>query len=686
MEAVAETQVSDSKRLMAKGQPCLCGVGVSDPSGAVFLIGTRPFFPCRVLSNGAGKFDFGRSGGVNPKMHATQSRIPDFWEMLAPTAILLVAAGLGLPLVRGETIAWSGGGSGNWDQTNAGWSTVTADPWNTANGGSNTAEFNEAAATVTVAADGVYANGITFTQAATLSGGTITLAGATPSVSLAASSSIGSSLAGSNGLTVTGGGRLTLGSDNAATLSGPIDLSSGRVQIGADNALGSGSVDARNSSSSSAIWIGGGYRLDNDITLTGGTTFSYTNVAVLVGYTGKNSGSGATLGGTLTVNGTAYIGNDGSNPVVLDGSLAGNGTLYLTSRNGGLFTLNAASSFTGRLEQNPSFNAYSIRLGHANALQDGTLSVKHRSLSFAATAGGTFTLGALTGSLAFPLQDTAGEAITLRVGNKNSDASYSGDISGPGSLVKIGTGTFTLTGTNTYAGDTTISAGSLVLSGSGSLAASQRIIVGDAGSNGAVFDLASKTSYAINAGQTLGGTGTVLLGSSTALTVDGTLSPGNSPGLLTYAGGGTVTLAGTTLMEISGTARGVDPGYDAIDIETGTTLTLGGILELDFGQTFADGTTFDLFAPDGTSSLTGTFSSITMVGSAYADLTFTENAGLWTTNTGAASQSMTFDSSTGNLTIVAVPEPTSLAALTVAAGCGGLALLRQRPSRVPSAS
>jgi cbb3-type cytochrome oxidase subunit 3 len=50
-----------------------------------------------------------------------------------------------------------------------------------------------------------------------------------------------------------------------------------------------------------------------------------------------------------------------------------------------------------------------------------------------------------------------------------------------------------------------------------------------------------------------------------------------------------------------------------------------------------------------------------MVGSSYTDLTFTNNAGVWTTNTGAANQSMTFNSATGTLSIIVVPEPGTLA-------------------------
>ncbi|MEY3205260.1 MAG: hypothetical protein RLZZ21_1591, partial [Planctomycetota bacterium] len=178
--------------------------------------------------------------------------------------------------------------------------------------------------------------------------------------------------------------------------------------------------------------------------------------------------------------------------------------------------------------------------------------------------------------------------------------------------------------------------------------------------------------------QTLKGKGTVLLGPSTALTINGLLSPGNSPGLLTYDGGGTVALSGTTLMEVWGTSRGANPGYDAIDLINGTDLIFGGILNLDFNQTFANSTSFNLFTPDGTSTLAGNFSAITMVGSSYTDLTFTNNAGVWETNTGAANTSMSFNSATGTLSIIVVPEPSTLALAGLGLAAAAFASRRRR--------
>src|SRR5208283_1067510 len=63
------------------------------------------------------------------------------------------------------------------------------------------------------------------------------------------------------------------------------------------------------------------------------------------------------------------------------------------------------------------------------------------------------------------LTNAAG-GITLSAGNNNSSTTYSGILSGSGSLNKIGTGVLTLSGANTYSGATTISAGTLKLGAS----------------------------------------------------------------------------------------------------------------------------------------------------------------------------------------------------------------------------
>lgn len=378
--------------------------------------------------------------------------------------------------------------------------------------------------------------------------------------------------------------------------------------------------------------------------------------------------------GISLVAGTATVSVVGGQAVFFESAVAGSGGL--TKTGAGNLRLTGSNTYLGGTVVDQGI--LGISSGAALGDVSGSLTIDGAILAAATNQDGSGT-GA-----------TIDSGRTVRIGNGKTSGlhaqngltlRYDGVIAeidslGTAGAVQFGLtgprqGTVILGGANTYRGDTTLSAGTLKLGSGGSFASSPRIIVGDAaGSAASVFDLTEKTAFSIGALQTLMGKGTVLLDPSTALTINGLLSPGNSPGLLTYDGGGTVTLAGTTLMEFDNTTRGT--GYDAIDLLNSTNLNLGGALQLSFSTTFDDGTSFSLFTPSSGSSLAGTFSTISMVGIAYGDLTFTNDAGLWTTNTGTANQSMAFDSGTGTLSILAVPEPATLAlaGLGLAAGLG----------------
>ncbi len=69
----------------------------------------------------------------------------------------------------------------------------------------------------------------------------------------------------------------------------------------------------------------------------------------------------------------------------------------------------------------------------------------------------------------------------LTTGGDNSSTDFAGIISGSGSLVKEGTGTFTLSGSNAFIGGTTIDEGTLALSSGGSLESSSGILTGPSG-------------------------------------------------------------------------------------------------------------------------------------------------------------------------------------------------------------
>ncbi|EDY16765.1 autotransporter-associated beta strand repeat protein [Chthoniobacter flavus Ellin428] len=133
---------------------------------------------------------------------------------------------------------------------------------------------------------------------------------------------------------------------------------------------------------------------------------------------------------------------------------------------------------------------------------------------------------------------------TLTIGADNANGAFLGKI-GTGynnssnaedatanllNLVKTGSGTQTFSGTNNYIGSTTVSQGTLLIDGT--------YDQGTGANAGRLF---------VNAGATLGGTGTIkpsdTNGGTTGVSVSGTLSPGD-PG--TNGGVGTLTINGAT--------------------------------------------------------------------------------------------------------------------------------------------
>jgi autotransporter-associated beta strand protein len=168
----------------------------------------------------------------------------------------------------------------------------------------------------------------------------------------------------------------------------------------------------------------------------------------------------------------------------LTSTLSGNQTLTLANFSGAPLTVNAAlnqNGFTGLVKTGPG-PATLAAPGNITAsvfIDDGTL-ILANSNAIAGTSvcltgiapvfdasetSRAFTFGNLAGRAPLALADTAGNPVTLTTGNpplNNNAASFAGPITGPGALVRAGTGLLTLTTDNTYTGGTTILPGALL--------------------------------------------------------------------------------------------------------------------------------------------------------------------------------------------------------------------------------
>ena len=114
--------------------------------------------------------------------------------------------------------------------------------------------------------------------------------------------------------------------------------------------------------------------------------------------------------------------------------------------------------------------------------------------------------------------------------SRSNAQTYTGSVSGSGTLTKIGTNTLTLTGDNTYTGITTINAGTLQI-GNGATGS----IAGDIIDNSAlVFNRTGTLSY----GGVISGSGSVTKSGTGTLTLTGSN---------TYSGATTISTSGSTL-------------------------------------------------------------------------------------------------------------------------------------------
>ncbi|MBV9875395.1 MAG: autotransporter domain-containing protein [Verrucomicrobia bacterium] len=148
---------------------------------------------------------------------------------------------------------------------------------------------------------------------------------------------------------------------------------------------------------------------------------------------GFNSTIGSLTGGGLVINGsvstpvTLTLGGDNSN-TTFSGVIGGTGlgTLALTKIGGGTLILTGANVYTG-----------------GTTIDAGTLQIGN---------GGT------TGSIRGNVRDNGTFAF-----DRSNAYTFSGQISGKGSVVQSGSGALTLSGANTYSGGTTINAGTLIV-------------------------------------------------------------------------------------------------------------------------------------------------------------------------------------------------------------------------------
>ncbi|RYD24129.1 MAG: hypothetical protein EOP88_01385 [Verrucomicrobiaceae bacterium] len=422
----------------------------------------------------------------------------------------------------------------------------------------------------------------------------------------------GSGTANVTGGSVAGNGELWVGQSSGYQFSqsGGNVSSSSYFVIGRENgssgvySLSGGTVNAATGAGFAVLGSFGGS--NGTLNVSGGSFNVANNAQLLVGEGGA---------GTLAVSGTGLVTvNHATEGLRVGAGASGNGTVNL---NGGTIQATLVSKGAGA----GTFN-----------FNGGTLK--------AATASATYMQGLTRANVrnGGAIVDSNGVNVTIAQPLLHSD--LVGDAAIDGGLTKNGTGSLTLSGTSTYTGATTVNNGSLVVDGS----------------------ISTSLLTTVNNGATLSGSGAV---GSLTVAAGGTVSPGNSPGILSV-GNTDLQLGSNLAIELNGATAG--SGYDQLNV-TGSA-TLAGMLNLTTTFTPANGALFFILLNDGTDAINGTFSGLA-------------NNSVFSSGGQSFQISYFGDSATSSFTggndavLMAIPEP----AAALLGSFGVLFLLRRRRSR-----
>jgi fibronectin-binding autotransporter adhesin len=418
-------------------------------------------------------------------------------------------------------------------------------------------------------------------------------------------------ISGANNLTISGGGTLVHANTNANFGIGTLTLQDIRVTSDTTARTISNNIILNGDIGAGSTAFVAGLNLAGNISLTGSGTRTIsvqnssgadTNTALTLGSASKTiSGEAALALVNGNPGGAIRVGLVGNSLIDTDLIIGTNVTTIMGTGTTNPFTTNSAVQVDGRM-----------RLGN------GT------------TTGGNFTINSLSGSGLVDSGQGSGNSIgTLTIGGGSGTNEFTGIIEngsfGRTAVVKSGSNTQIFSGNNRYTETTTVSGGALIINGDQTAA----IGVLNVGASG-----------------TLGGSGTI--GGATGIA--GTLSPGNSPGTITFANNLTMS-NGSTLV-----------------FEAGDLVNVSGVLDLDNAWKLT-------LVASGDWQLGGStvlFDYGSLAASPFLTPVITDNTGLFGTLSVNNRDGMIW---LDGLSVV--PEPSTYALL----GLGGLALAAYRLRR-----
>ena len=479
--------------------------------------------------------------------------------------------GGGGSLLAGSSSGGGGSGGAGAQFTAAGGSLANTGTVRGGNGGAGGSSFAGFGGAGGAGGAGLVATGLAVTNTGSIVGGN---GGAGGTGTTAGANGVGGSGIAGSGLTVINSGTITggLGGDgvtraNAITFTGgtnTLTLQAGSTITGnvvAFSAADTLTLGGSTSSSFDASQIGSAAQVQNfgqfqktgtsTWTLTG-TTTATTNWAINGGALAISSDSslGATTG-TLSFNGGALQTTSTLSTARTVTLNAGGGALSPAA--GTALTMTGAIGGTGGLTVN----------GPGTVILAGTNTY----------TGGTTVSGGILSGTTSSLQGNITNNATVQF-NQATSGTYSGVISGTGSVAIQGGGTVTFSGANTYTGATTVSGGTLVVNGS----------------------LAS--SVTLGSGGLLGGSGTI----GGLVSNGATLAPGNSIGTLTVNGNFS-QIGGTYVVEAN--AQGQS---DRINVSGTATISGATVQVVAAAGNYGTSTTYTIL--NATGGVSGTYSGV----------------------------------------------------------------------------
>ena len=324
-------------------------------------------------------------------------------------------------------------------------------------------------------------------------------------------STFNGALTGAGSLVKVGTGTLTL--NGAGTYTGGTFVSAGTlasgnaVSPGLVTPFGAGNITVTNGG---LLYLGttvqnafASYQIPNNVSVDNGSVYAWDASQRIQGNLNIGPG-GAAIGSTFNAPWEGFSEPNFPKALFFDGLLTGTGNLTVQDKGeqvGNAWNTSCAvftspgtaaqNTYSGTVTVNPlvisgSGGSYLYLVG-TNVMANATINLTGNNLPGSSRMGtstlvfgdgnvdgpGYMTIGGLSGSGSFVLANTIlftggagysnGAPVALTVGFNNSSTTYSGVMSGAGSLIKVGSGTLTLSGANTYTGNTTVRAGTLEL-------------------------------------------------------------------------------------------------------------------------------------------------------------------------------------------------------------------------------